>query len=296
MHQAISHQTTSFITNKVLTQQLVKETISQLEKKENLFLPLAQTLELLHELASFNLGRFLLHNRGLNGYWTSYIFRNNANPKTLCNLESWLLNESFYVMARERFYVFQAEISKKLKANMTLASIPCGLMDELLFLDYSAYNNIKLVGIDADQESLDLARLNADEQGFSKDQVQFIQKDAWNLNMKDEFDLLTSNGLNMYEACEERLIALYQSFYQALKPNGTLIISFIPPAPEHINSIISTEQFLKERSLFSDIVPINYLNFCTEEQMKRQLLLAGFTVEKIVYNAVEMAPVVIARK
>lgn len=296
MSAAISHQTTSYIPDDELTQQLVKDTITRLEKKEKLFLPLEETVDLLHELISFNLGRFLLHNRGLNGYWTAYIFRNNPDIDSLCALEFWLLNKSFYVMARERFYVFQAEIRKKMKSNMTLASVPCGLMDDLLFLDYSSYQNIHLVGIDADQESLDFAQKNAKDCGFPAEQVTLLQRDAWNLNINCAFDLLTSNGLNMYESSEGRLIALYQSFYKALKPEGTLLISFIPPPPDNIDSVICAEDFLKERALFGDIVPINYLNFCTEERMRYQLEVAGFTIEKIKYNSMGMAPVVVAKK
>ncbi|KTD14516.1 Methyltransferase domain protein [Legionella gratiana] len=296
MSVAISHQTTSHIPYDETTKQLIASTKSRLEKSDHLFLPLDETLELLNELASFSLGRFLLHNRGLNGYWTSYIFRNKPDPEQSIELESWLLNKSLYGMARERFYIFQEEIRKRLKSNMTLASIPSGLMDDLLFLDYSSYQNIHLVGIDADSESLKWARQNANEQGFSKEQVTLMQKDAWDLAIDAEFDLLTSNGLNMYESCEKRLVALYQSFYTALKPDGTLLISFIPPPPQNIESLISPENFLKERAIFGDIIQINYLNFCTEENMKIQLQAAGFTIESVRYNEKGMAPVVVAKK
>jgi SAM-dependent methyltransferase len=296
MSIAISHQTTSHIPYDETTKQLIEDTMNRLEKSDNLFLPLNETMDLLNELASFNLGRFLLHNRGLNGYWTSYIFRNNLDPDQIIGLESWLLNKSLYVMARERFYTFQEEIRKRLHSDMTLASIPSGLMDDLLFLDYSAYRNIHLVGIDADSESLKFARQNANERGFSSEQVTLMQKDAWDLDIHAEFDLLTSNGLNMYESCENRLIVLYRSFYKALKPNGTLLISFIPPPPENIESFISSENFLKERSVFGDIVQINYLNFCTEVDMKNQLQAAGFMIESIQYNEKGMAPVVVAKK
>ncbi|KTC85277.1 SAM-dependent methyltransferase [Legionella cincinnatiensis] len=296
MSVAISHQTVSHVPYDETTKQLVASTKSRLEKSDHLFLPLHETLELLNELASFSLGRFLLHNRGLNGYWTSYIFRNNPDQEQAIELESWLLNKSLYVMARERFYTFQEEIRKRLKSNMTLASIPSGLMDDLLFLDYSSYHNIHLVGIDADSESLNFARQNAHEQGFSNEQITLMQKDAWDLAIESEFDLLTSNGLNMYESCEKRLVALYQSFYKALKPEGTLVISFIPPPPQNVESLISPENFLKERAIFGDIVQINYLNFCTEENMKIQLQAAGFTIESIQYNEKGMAPVVVAKK
>lgn len=295
MSVPISHQTRSHIPYDETTKQLASATISRLKQNTKLFLPLNETIDLLNQLVSFELGRFLLHNRGLNGYWTSYIFRNNPDPHSLTELEFWLLNKSLYVMARDRFYVFQNEIKRRLQSNMILASIPSGLMDDLLFLDYSDYCNIQLVGIDADVESLELARQAANERRFSSEQVALIKKDAWNLEINSEFDLITSNGLNMYESSEKRLIALYQSFYKALKPQGTLVVSFIPPPPENIDFLVSND-FLKERAIFDDILQINYLNFCTEDSMRNQLQSAGFTVERIQYNEVGMAPVVIAKK
>ncbi len=301
IESAISHHTSSKITYGEPTKQLVELIKQRLLHTKNLFLSLSETLSLLESLSQFELGRFLLHNKGLNGYWTSYIFRNKPS-KNIHPLENWLLNKSLLVLARERFFIFQQEIKKRLKSHICLASIPCGLMDDLLLQDYFDYEKISLVGIDADLESLKFANENAVNLN-KQSQVSFLLKDAWNLGIHQEFDLITSNGLNMYEPKAERLVQLYKNFYQALKPGGTLIISFLPPPPasQNIEDVckkfnISIDDWKKERAIFSDIVQIQYLNFCTEEDMKMQLEQAGFKIEKIVYNAQGVVPVAIATR
>lgn len=297
----ISHHTLSKIAFGDSTKQLVHHTKQRLMHTTNLFLPLSETLSLLEELSEFELGRFLLHNKGLNGYWTSYIFRNKPLQSTH-PLEDWLLNKSLLVLARERFFTFQREIKNRLKSNACFASIPCGLMDDLLLLDYSRYENISLVGIDADLESLKFANENARNLN-KQEQLSFLLKDAWNLGIQQEFDLIVSNGLNMYESNTLRLVQLYKNFYQAVKPGGSLIVSFLPPpaVSQNIEDVckkfkISIEDWKKERAIFSDIIQIQYLNFCTEEDMKKQLEQAGFKIEKIVYNEQGAVPVAIATR
>lgn len=297
MNDSLSHNISVSTVNKETISSLVEQINDRLEaNKENLHLPLSETKCLLTELSEFELGRFLLKNQGLNGYWTAYIFRNEKQRNQLAPLEDWLLNESLFVMARERFYVFKQLAQKALSSNMTLASIPCGLMDDLLDLDYSSVDGINLVGVDIDKESLELASQNALAKGFSSDQLFFAQRDAWSLGLHNELDLIVSNGLNMYESSEERLISLYQQMYQALTEGGRLIISFIPPLDDNVDIGMSHHDFLTERAIFDDIIQVNYLNFCTEEQMRKQLQDAGFEVECIIYNSKGMAPVVEARK
>ncbi len=76
------------------------------------------------------------------------------------------------------------------------------------------------------------------------------------------YDIITSNGLNIYQPNDEKLIDLYKKFYQALKPGGILITSFLTPPPS-----ISTESTwknfdlsdaLKQKVLFSDIIQVNW--------------------------------------
>lgn len=58
-----------------------------LKNKNDLTLPLEQALEMLEQLGQFELGRFLLSNKGLNGYWTSYIILQGLKKENLHPLE-----------------------------------------------------------------------------------------------------------------------------------------------------------------------------------------------------------------
>ena len=73
MSQTLSHQNTPF-NDLGLTHTLVASIENRLKTADRLLLPLDRTLELLHQLKDFELGRFLLHNRGLNGYWTCLLY------------------------------------------------------------------------------------------------------------------------------------------------------------------------------------------------------------------------------
>ena len=102
----------------------------KIRKKESLSLSLNEILKMLQELTEFDLGKFLLANKGLNGLWTAYIILNGIKKSNLHSLEQWMLNRSPIIVAtRERFYIFQKELKKLLKNNMSIASTPCGLMD-----------------------------------------------------------------------------------------------------------------------------------------------------------------------
>ncbi|XVN42481.1 MAG: hypothetical protein RCG15_07740 [Candidatus Rickettsia vulgarisii] len=65
-----------------------------LHNKKDLILPLNIELELLNQLAEFDLGKFLLLNKGLNGYWTSYLILYGLNKKDLSPLENWVLHSA----------------------------------------------------------------------------------------------------------------------------------------------------------------------------------------------------------
>ena len=190
----------------------------------------SEKIELLKELSEFELGRFLLTQRGLNGYWTAYVILHGIKLVGLSPLESWIIHKAPGIQAtRERFYIFQQQVQKRLSDNMALASIPCGLMDDLLTLDHSAFDEITLTGIDFDPSSLELAKQNAkiNNIGFTN----FIQQDASNLGVSDSFDVIVSNGLNIYEPNPKRLLELYTQFYYALKAGGTQgkrILNYLP--------------------------------------------------------------------
>jgi len=305
MASTVSHHTGTRITDAASTERIAADIERRLRAADRLVLPLEDTLELLGQLQQFELGRFLLHNRGLNGYWTSYIFRNRPEgPVT--PLEHWLLNNSLLCQARERYHRFRELIAEHITDDATLASVPCGVMDDLLEQDYRDVTGIRLVGVDLDTESLRYAEENARRHGLAE-HASFRHEDAWNLGAEEEFDLVVSNGLNMYESDPARLTDLYRSFHRALRPGGRLLISFLTPpppppweAPEHAAAWakyrIGEDDLRRELSIMGDIVQATYLNFSSESDVRSQLEAAGLTVQAVRYNAGGVLPIAIAAK
>lgn len=181
---------------------------------------------------------------------------------------------------------------------MHISSIPCGLMDDLLGLSYLDVDNVTLTGIDLDAHSIFLAQKNAKKYGFKN--VNFHQEDAWKLDIDQEYDIITSNGLNIYEQDDGRVVALYQQFCQALKPGGLLVTSFLTPPPDLSSEStwknINIDDALKQKAIFSDIIEVSWQVFRTENQVKIQLEKSGFEVLDIIYDTQGIFPTVLARK
>lgn len=281
-------------------------------------------LNLLQELASFELGQFLLSHRGLNGYWTDYItsFDFNNIKNNISELEKWFLTKAPGVIAaRERFNIYKLQtililqtiLNKKIKNKqdnkiISLASIPCGLMRDLLSIDYNFLlkNNIKidLYGIDLDQDSISQANI------LSKNLLSEISninyKNSIHLNFdildalkldqkyKNHFDIITSNGLSVYIKDNEKIIELYKHFYNSLKPNGVLITSFNTPPNIWVN--YNQEDVNLERILFKDIIQVNWQCYKTQEETDSFLKNAGFKYTKYIYDKQKMIPTVVAYK
>jgi hypothetical protein len=189
--------------------------IVRLKSTPNLILPLEEELAILDQLTQFNLGKYLLENKRINGYWTAFWVIHGPQQKLEHPLENWLINKApSFLASQQRFKVFRQIMQKNLRLNMRLASIPCGLMDDLLGLDYSLVQNVEVDGYDLDPESLDLATKNAQKYKTGS-AVSFHNKDAWHLDAKETYDIITSNGLNFYEADDQKVERLYKEFYQA---------------------------------------------------------------------------------
>lgn len=260
-----------------------------------LALELDETLDILKELSEFELGRFLLQNRGFNGYWTKYIVVDGpkVDPDTLNAVERWILFRSPLILAtQQRFGIFQEKMQARLRDGMKLASIPCGLMDDLYSLDYSAVNSIKLDGVDIDELSISHAQQNAYARGLRWD-VELHRRNAWNLGFRSQFDLIVSNGLNVYEPDNQKVTQLYGQFYEALTDGGVLVTSFlVPPSTWLIDEADARVQ----QSIFSDILQVSFLIFRTEEETRQQLESVGFTVVEVVYDTQRMFPTIVAEK
>ena len=272
----------------------------KIRKKESLSLSLNETLKMLQELAEFDLGKFLLANKGLNGLWTAYIILNGIKKSNLHSLEQWMLNRSPIIVAtRERFFIFQKELKKLLKNNMSIASTPCGLMDDLLSMDFSEFSNIKVTGIDLDQESIKLAKQNI-KQYNTNAKIEFLVRGAWSLDLTEEYDVIISNGLNIYEPDRATLCELYTQLAKAIKPEGYLITSFLTPSPAMSEESpwrnFSVHDATKQKAIFADILEVAWQTYRTEAETIPMFEESGFKVQNIVYDRQAMFPTIVLRK
>lgn len=281
------------------------EVIKRLKKDQNLALPLEREIEILNQLNEFDLGRSLLRTGGVNGYWISYAINKGFGKRLDNPLEYWMLNACPITLAtQERFTIFQRQLQNHMKDNVVLASIPCGVMDDLLTLDYSSINKAFLFAVDLDQEAIDLAKENATRRNINNIDITFLREDAWNLSANNKYDVVTSNGLNIYEPNEEKIIALYQQFHKSLKAGGILITSFFTPSPKMSKDSpwrdYVKEDLLMQQAIFGDIVRTTWQTkrniYMTDLQMKRCLEMAGFKTLEVIYDKQAMFPTIVASK
>lgn len=264
-----------------------------------------QQLAVVDQLASFELGRFLLVNRGLDAYWTHRLV--TYVPGTLkrgevSDLEYQVFEQMPAVLAtRERFGIFRREVQAMLKPGIALASVPGGLMGDLLLLDHTACPDATLLGVDLDQRALDGARALATERGLAP-QLTLRHADAWEMDLNGAADVLTSNGLNIYEPDDERVTALYRKFFDALKPGGRLVTSFLTPPPmlspesPWDMSAVTPALLGLQHLLFVKIIEAKWSAFRTQAQTRAQLEAAGFTEMTFIDDRARMFPTVVARK
>lgn len=255
------------------------------------------------ELGQFELGRFLLENLGLNGTWTSYVLlhpergqrtNRSSDGTPLGALERWLLDRCPIILAtQERFRIARSLTQPLLRDGMQLASLPAGLMDDLLSLDYAQTEGVVLTGLDLDPEALEQAKANASRLQPTVEAT-FEQRDAWQLDASARWDLVTSNGLNIYVDDDERCTAFYRQVCQALQSEGIFIVSFITP-PQQWRPRHAPDLEL-QRLLFREVVPARWNCVRGESLTRRQLAEAGFEVLAVQYDAQAMFPTVVARK
>lgn len=274
------------------------------------YISVQDQLELLNQLSEFPFGRYLIERKGANGFWTDYlIFHPNRRLATatidqdpLANLvEDFIFNRSLIVLAhRERVCIFQNLLQKKIKEGVTLASIPCGVMRDLLTLNFSSIANFRLVGLDIDKESLDFAKNLARENGITN--LDVIQHDAWQMTARNEFDVIASSGLNVYEPNPQKILELYKKFFIALKPGGSLIISILtyPPGEskktDWILEDIPPENLLMENILWKDILGLHWRNFRSVDELDKEFKEVGFSKVSVHFDKHQIFPTILAKK
>ncbi|CAD7738266.1 hypothetical protein LMG31886_27350 [Xanthomonas hydrangeae] len=260
---------------------------------------------LVDALWSIEFGRFLLRNRGLNAYWTHRMvtYRPDAQPyDSMSAMERHIFEKAPAALAtRERFGIFRQQLQRLLRPGMTLASVPCGWMGELLMLDYRECPDVRLIGIDLDPQALEGALQLARQHGL-EGQLSLRLEDAWTSGPGDEVDVLTSNGLNIYEPDDGRVIALYRAFFERLTPGGVLVASFLTPPPSICAESpwklenIDAEALTLQNQIFAEIVQARWASFRTHAHTRLQLESAGFTDIRFIDDAASIFPTVIAQK
>ena len=239
-----------------------------------------ELLELADELKNFDLGRFLIINRGLDGYWTDYVLNYSRNNITnLTKLEQALFNSRIFKATYQRHQIFKRENQIMLLNGKHLASIPSGLMSELLDLDYSKVDYINLSAIDIDAQAFNY--LKQKYKNFdTKVKVETICIDALSFVREEAFDLISSNGLTIYMKNDNELQHLFNNFFVSLKPGGKLVTSFLtcPSGENSEHKAIEANEFDKlATAVFADILQVKWNCYRTTVQMKKLLENSGFT-------------------
>lgn len=289
----------------------LKELKNKISLRGNLpHVSVARQLDIIDQFLDFPLGRFIIDKRGANGFWTDYMVSHpfcrkdlglNIEGVPLSTLENWFLNQCPIVIAhQERFLIFQKLAQNLLRNDITLASIPCGLMRDLIDLDFSEITNFQLIGVDIDSESLILAERLAHQRGIQN--IKMMQQDAWELPFRNEIDVITSSGLNVYESDNEKVLELYYRLFAALKPGGHLIISVLtyPPGEDRETDWniegISEETLLLDRILHKDILDIKWRNFRSSSEITDEFKQVGFTDVSVHFDKHRIFPTILAKK
>ena len=111
--------------------------------------------------------------------------------------------------------------------------------------------------------------------------------------IKDKYDIVTSNGLNIYVQDENQVIELYRQFRSILKVGGILITSFIVPPQEWRPS--NPDDAIKSKVIFFEIIEFNTANYRTEDTKRKQLESVGFKIVDVIYDDQHIFPTIIAQ-
>ncbi|MGQ3889102.1 hypothetical protein ACQUW5_08740 [Legionella sp. CNM-1927-20] len=132
--------------------------------------------------------------------------------------------------------------------------------------------------------------------------MHLVQQNAWDLAFQEEFDLISSNELNIYEPDDEKVTELYHQFYKALKPDGQLVASFLTYPHILTNhcewelSKINQNDLLIQKIIFADIIEAKFQCYRSSEQTNEQLKAAGFKNIQFIYDDAKIFPTVVAYK
>lgn len=262
---------------------------------------LQKPLELLDRLMAFSLGRFWLQNHRLNAHWYDYIMRTHLDSQVSTALERQILYDFPIVLAkRQSFKTIQTILQQSLQNGLHMASAPCGVMGEILTLDYQAIKNIRLTAIDADFQSIVHAGELAEEKGLST-VVSFFQTDLEGLNPKDAYHILIHHAWTMGNFSKNKIQPFLRQCFKALQPGGLFISNFSTCSPEQSKdspwhmSAISPEMLRLQNLLFSQIIRHVEEPTQTLDSMANFLKEAGFSGIEFIPDDSKMVVTILAK-
>ncbi len=263
---------------------------------------LKEQLDMLDQLSGFPLGKFIIEHKGLNGYWLNYTLTTPIAKSDASDLERFFLEKAPNTLAmRESFSIAQAIMQQNIRNGIVIASLPCGVMTNVLTLDFSNIKEMRLIGIDLDFEALVYANQLAEDLKLDHE-IEFYQYDAWKIDTISECDIISSHGLNLYLDYESEIIELYEKLNRALKPGGLLISSFLTPSPNDsaespwVMSEINEEDLRLQKLMIGDIARVKWRHYYTYDQVANQLKQAGFKSIEFIPDKAGMRPTIIAQK
>ncbi|MFV1970953.1 MAG: class I SAM-dependent methyltransferase [Acidimicrobiia bacterium] len=149
-------------------------------------------------------------------------------------------------------------VEDRLTGGGTVLELSCGTGYGLVRLARH-FPNSRIVGLDGDAYSLELAEAQIAEAGFS-DRIELVHSTMENFDSEDEYDAVTIN-VSMHE-CRD-IEAVTASIHRALKPGGFFLNSDFPfpDDPSGLRTvpgrIMSGVQYF-EALIDDQLLPINY--------------------------------------
>lgn len=271
-------------------------------------------LSLAEDAARSEFGRFLLCVRGLNWRATDLLF----DPIYQATLRQQERDHSLglfdrlaffvcplFLATRERFRIFQQQTQPLVEDGTVLASLPCGRMRDLLSLDYSHLKRgIRLVGLDKDPEALQGAQaLAADVQAQKplRGTVEFRVSDGLRpglieAGVRQEFALVTSNGLNIY-LNDDQCLTFYRHAHEALEPGGTFITSHLAPSAEYRWDQVNRDHWRLQTVILTVLIGALWEPLVKPQRLvQEQLDAAGFREVRTIPDSQGIFPTFVAKK
>lgn len=270
-------------------------------------------VSLAEEAARSEIGRFLLCSRGLNWRTTDLLFdpvyhealRAQERDRVLPLFDKLaFFIFPLFLATQERAGIHRKQTQAHLRNGAVLASLPCGRMRDLLTLDFTSFAGVRLVGIDKDPEALQGARSFALETLAVTPlhgTVEYRLGDAMQAGMttppsRDEFDLVTSSGLNIY-LTDEQCVFFYRHIYEAMKPGSRFITGHILPPAEYRWERINRGHWELQAVALTVLIGALWESLVKpKEAVQGQLEAAGFRDVEILPDTQRIFPTFVSRK